>query len=252
MKKIVFACDLDNTLLHSRKKYQETDICAEILNDVQQSFITPRTDELIMQITADEKVLLLPVTTRSIAQYKRIQWHEGCTPELALVCNGAILLRNGEPDPEWLEKSNAQIEPYRAELQQLCEKYTGNPAFKTVRIVDDMFLFLYCYDRDAVSELAESCRKDTQLHVEYSGSKMYIFPDPANKGASVRRFADTFGMERILAAGDSMIDISMLHLADTALVPDADLATKIGNPNHKICPEDKCFSDFIFEEVLGI
>jgi len=250
MKKIVFACDLDNTLIHSHKKKREGDICVEMLDGKEQSFMTPHTIALIEEVTQNENIFLLPVTTRSIAQYLRIQWPEGCVPELALVCNGAILLRNGVPDPNWLAGSNAEIEPYRPELSRLQAYYQDHPAFKTVRIVDDMFLFLYCLDPETIEETADACRKVTSLAVEYTGSKLYIFPDPANKGRSVRRFADTFGYTHITAAGDSMIDCPMLAIADTALVPYDEMATLCRNPHCLICPADQHFSEFILTSVL--
>ncbi len=249
MKNILFACDLDNTLIHSHTKKAEGDICAEILDGREQSFMTPRAAALIRTLSETNGIRLLPVTTRSIAQYLRIQWPEGCTPELALVCNGAILLRNGIPDETWLAASDAEIAPYRPELERLCDKYSGNPAFKTVRIVDNMFLFVYCHDRDAVADIAAACSRDTALAVEYSGSKMYFFPEPANKGRSVSRFAAQFGVDSIVAAGDSMIDCSMLAIADLALVPDESMATLAKNPACQICPAGERFSEFILSHV---
>lgn len=86
MKKILLACDLDNTLIHSHRHKNDGDICIEILNDKQQSFITPHTRELIAKLP--DNITLLPVTTRSIEQYMRIQWEN--SPEYALVTNGTV------------------------------------------------------------------------------------------------------------------------------------------------------------------
>ena len=90
MKKILLACDLDNTLIHSYRHKKDNDICIETINDKQQGFISPHTYEFIKNIP--ENITLIPVTTRSIEQYMRIQWKKA--PEYALVANGTILLKN--------------------------------------------------------------------------------------------------------------------------------------------------------------
>ena len=40
MRKILFTCDLDNTLLHSYKHRQDGDVCIEILKEKEQGFTT--------------------------------------------------------------------------------------------------------------------------------------------------------------------------------------------------------------------
>ncbi len=249
-KKILFACDLDNTLLHSHRRRAEGAICAEVLDGKEQSFLTPLAYKLIGELSAREDVIFLPVTTRSAEQYKRIKFPEGCTPKLALVCNGAVLLDEGKPEKEWYEESESLTKPYRDELNRLCEKYSEYDCFKTVRIIDEMFLFVYVYDRDKIESIAKECMKDTSLTVEYSGSKMYFFPPVSDKGCGVKRFAERFGCERIIAAGDSVIDYSMLEIADTALVPDESVRNAIKNVNTLVCDEEH-FSEFILKKVLN-
>ncbi len=282
-KRILFACDLDNTLLHSHRVKSEGDICAEILDGKEQSFLTPEACRLIRAITENENITLLPVTTRSQEQYNRIKFPEGCTPKLALVCNGAVLLEDGAPEETWYNASAEAVKPHREELKRLEEKLknssdyadnpppplregsftprfgnvsgegalpAGAPRFKTVRIVDDMFLFVYCLNRGEIEDIAVQCRKNTSLAVEYSGSKMYFFPPIANKGYGVKRFAERYGYDRIIAAGDSMIDLSMLEIADTALVPDIGMRERLKNENTHVCDEER-FSEYILKYVLN-
>lgn len=251
-KKILFACDLDNTLLHSHRVRREGDICAEVLDGKEQSFVTPLTYQLIKEIAILENVQLLPVTTRSSEQYKRIKWPDGCTPELALVCNGSVLLKNGEPDEEWLKRSNEETAPYVSELKRLLTRYNNYECFKTVRIVDGKFLFAYCIEKEKAVQTAEKCSEDTQmLTVELSGSKLYFFPPPSNKGSGVRRFAELYGADFIIAAGDSSIDCSMLDEADTALVPDSSMSELLSNKNTAVCGKDEMFSEFILKYVMS-
>ena len=101
------------------------------------------------------------------------------------------------------------------------------------------------------NELAEKLSKETTLNLEVSGRKMYWFPPIANKGISLKRYCETFGYEKVIAAGDSSIDYPMLDFADTALVPDKETAEKIKSADVQICDEEN-FAEFILEYVLSL
>lgn len=248
-EKILFACDLDNTLLISHRISRECDICAEILNGKEQSFFTPAACEFIKKVTENENIILLPVTTRSVEQYKRIKFPADCTPKYALTCNGAVLLKDGFPEENWHKESEQLTDLHRDELNRLYKEYSGKDCYKTVRIVDDMFLFIHFFDSESAAAEAEKCRGNTELTVDYFGSKMYYFPPVSNKGYGVKRFAERFNCDRIIAAGDSTIDCSMLDIADTALIPDERLAKILKNENISIC-DSEFFSEFILRFVL--
>ena len=47
MKRILFATDLDNTLLFSHRHRQPGDRCAELWNGAEQGFFTPETVDLL-------------------------------------------------------------------------------------------------------------------------------------------------------------------------------------------------------------
>ena len=225
MKKFLFACDLDNTLIHSYKHKMDGDICIEIYNGREQSFISSRAVDLLKEIA--KKILFVPVTTRSIEQYKRIQWLEGTTPEFAVVSNGVNLLHNGEIDLIWRKDFYKKIRPYADELQIKFKKLSQNKNFTICRIVDESFLFLKCSDDADIIKIAEEIQGDTNLIVEYSGRKIYLFPPKLNKGEAVLKLKEIFKPAKTFAAGDSSIDIPMLNVADIAF------AHRNLNLNHK-------------------
>ena len=207
--KILFACDLDNTLIHSHKKFRDGDICVELYNGREQSFISPNAFNLLKEIAA--QVLFVPITTRSIAQYRRIFWAEDFRPEFAVVANGAYLL-DGERQENFLREV---VAPHAEELELQRKKFSSDAAFNICRIVDESFLFLRC--RDDID--ADKISFDTRLTVQHTGKKIYLFPPTLNKGAALKRLAEKFSPDRIIAAGDSDIDLPMLELADVAFAP---------------------------------
>jgi len=208
MEKILFACDLDNTLIHSYKHRRPDDICVELYDGREQSFISPRALELLKEIAA--RIFFVPVTTRSIAQYRRIFWAEDFQPRCAVVANGAFFLE-GARQENFLR---GVVAPYEKELEaQLAA--ADEKIFSIARVVDESFLFLKCREEFD----AEKISFDTNLVVRRTGKKIYLFPPRLNKGEALKLLSKKFSPEKIFAAGDSEIDLPMLALADVAFAP---------------------------------
>ena len=214
MTDILFASDLDNTLLYSRRHRRAGDLCVERLAGAEQGFMTPPAVELLRRVRAAMR--FIPVTTRSIEQYRRIEWPEGTAPEYAVTTNGAVLLHGGEVDAAWREAHDALIAPAREEIARCHALYLGDRAFIRCRIVDDAYLFVYCADGvDAQAQAAE-CQKRTSLRVQPSGRKIYFFPPKLTKGAALRELRRCFSPRKVYAAGDTAIDAPLLAAADLA------------------------------------
>lgn len=214
MKDIVFASDLDNTLLYSRGHKREGDVCIEHIKGEAHGFMTPLAIERLREVS--QKVQLIPVTTRSVEQYRRIEWPEGTAPEYAVTTNGAVLLKNGEVDAAWREAHDALIAPAREEIARCHALYLDDAAFIRCRIVDDAYLFIYCADGVDARAQAEKCQKRTSLRVEPSGRKIYFFPPELTKGAALRELCRRFSPRKVYAAGDTAIDAPLLAAADRA------------------------------------
>lgn len=251
MKKILFATDLDNTLLFSHKRRRPGDICAEILDGAEQSFMTPETWDLLPAVSA--AVTLLPVTTRSIAQYQRIRWPAGARPDRAVAANGGVLLSREVPDPDWLADSLRDAAPYQARLACLYGVLPNYPWCLRRKMVDGLYLFAVCpEDRPAEScmDSLRSIRACTGLTVEPSGRKLYFFPPNLHKGAAVSKARKRFQSEFLIAAGDSVLDLPMLRQAGLALVPDGTLARLLPDTAVRVCPQTEPFSNFVLRTVL--
>ncbi len=243
----LFACDLDNTLLVPGRERRDGDICAEVLNGKEQSFITPAAPVLMQKIMHDDDIIFLPVTTRSKEQYERIKLP--VIPRYALICNGTALLRDGELSDEWEEHFDGIIKKHLPEAEQLLEKYRETQGVTSIRIVDGKFLFAAFRDSDTASEKFAEFAGETTLDIALSGRKIYWLPPGADKGTAVKRFAETHGCGRIIAAGDSTIDLPMLDIADTALVPDSGLAEKCRCGDVRVLCDGARFPDFILENI---
>ncbi len=249
MGKLLFACDMDNTLIHSHRYRQEGDICVELYEGREQSFMSPRAVELLTEVMDSGRIDFLPVTTRSVAQFSRIEFPRKV--KQALTANGTILLRGGQADDDWRNQSLRDISTQLPEMERLLGKYSADGLFRTVKIVDGMFLFAACESAEGVPELTERLRTETSLSVECTGRKIYWFPPLADKGTALERYSRLNGYDCIAAAGDSPIDASMLNIGQVAFVPDRALAGRLTTADVRICGNEN-FAEYILKHVLGL
>lgn len=217
MKDILFASDLDNTLLYSRRHRRAGDLCVEHLAGEEQGFMNPLAVTRLRRVCAATR--FIPVTTRSVEQYRRIAWPEGTEPEYAVTTNGTVLLHNGAEDAAWRADVAPVVAAAQEELARLHALHAENPAFLRCRIVDGAYLFVYCADHVDAEACAAACRAGTHLDVLCSGRKIYFFPQGLDKGAALCGLRRRFSPARVCAAGDSTIDLPLLAAADCAFAP---------------------------------
>lgn len=249
MKKILLACDLDNTLLHSHRRRQADSVCVERLEGREQSFLSPGACSLLRR--AIRETLFVPVTTRSVEQYQRIQWPEGCAPAWAATANGAVLLQNGIGDTPWQEESLEAVRRCRAELGRLSALLTREKNFRVCRMVDGMYLFASFESETLAAAQAEQYRGKTPLTVLASGRKLYFFPPGLDKGRAVLRLRKRLSAEQVVCAGDSVIDLPMLCAAQAAVVPDESLGKQVDAPVVHVCGPGEDFARFVLETALA-
>lgn len=241
--KILFS-DLDGTLIFSASRRGVGDFVIELKNDEPISCITARQAELFPRLTN-----VIPVTTRSIEQYRRIEFAKfGFKPRYALCSNGGTLLVDGEVDEEWSRWSLGITAECAEELSRFRELMERDPrrSFE-VRLVDGLFLFTKS------SEPAETLNylgQGEMCESFFTGEKVYTVPKKLGKGAAVKRLAECLGLSEFAAAGDSLMDLTMLNAAKTAVFTE-NITTELVTANEKIkCPR-KGFPEFVTEFAGG-
>ncbi len=203
--------DLDNTLIYSKKVDIRNRISVEVYKGEDNSFMSVYSYELLKQL--NEKLFIVPVTTRTYMQYKRINL--SIVPKYVLCANGGQLLKDGRLDDIWYGKSLEIIKDSDDERKKafLLLKQDKRRKFEC-RNIDNLFIFTKCDDMESVVEDLK-VRLDLDLvDILYNKEKLYIMPKNLNKADMVRRFIEVYGKETVFAAGDSDFDISMIKLAD--------------------------------------
>lgn len=238
----VFNVDLDNTIIYSYKHDIGNDkVNVEIYQGREISYATAKTLSLLRDIR--QKVLIVPTTTRTQEQYERIDLQTGDIP-YALICNGGILLKNGERVKEWYDESLEMIKDCQSEMmraQTLLEK-NRKRTFE-VRYIEKLFIFTKCDEPESVVTELKAELNTRIVDVFNNGIKVYVVPKELNKGNALRRFKNLMKAESVLAAGDSEFDVSMVEAADLGIVPKGFIEKYNASSNLIEVDGNKVFSD---------
>jgi hydroxymethylpyrimidine pyrophosphatase-like HAD family hydrolase len=221
----VYATDLDRTLIYSARAAGRDPgglVAVERLDGRAISFVSPAQLDLLADI--DRHAVVVPVTTRTLAQYRRITVWRDRPPEWAVAANGGLLLHRGQPDHDWYTAVLAAVGRDSRDLPAVA-RWLGReaePWIDHVRIADDLFLYTLV-DRHALpAEVADALAATLDgwgFQLSIQGRKLYAVPHRLGKGVAVREVARRVGADRVLAAGDSLLDRDLLAVADLSLRP---------------------------------
>lgn len=215
----IFFCDLDNTLIYSHRKKPKGDlVLAETLNGREQSYMTRYA---LSYLSSQSRFSVVPVTTRSESQYRRLEGllsAIGC--RACLLCNGALLAVNGELDRAWRDGSAALAGPALKALSEAERWLKGNCGEELTHSAQGMFVYAKTAEPQIAAAGLEKNIDGALLEVRYDGRKVYCLPRVFNKGLAVKRFIERFPADRTIGAGDSDFDIPMLEEVDVALAPE--------------------------------
>lgn len=210
----IFFSDIDNTLIYSHNHILDVEkIVVEYLNDIEQSYMTKQTYEFLSE---QNWLTFIPVTTRTEAQFRRLDFINEVHVKYAIICNGGKLLVNGKEESIWtdktLEMTKNQIddlEKAAESLKKLCQ------GFDLHRPESYMFYIKSDNPKSVFCEMSRRVNSDNVV-LEYDRRKVYLFASNVNKGVAIKRFGDIKSIGKIFVAGDDRMDIPMLNRADIA------------------------------------
>ena len=244
-----FFTDIDNTLLHSyRREIGENKRCVEYINGKIQSYMTEKSYQFLTSLTGID---IIPVTTRIKPQYDRLSDIMGeLNVRYAIICNGGILLENGEINSKWLEQTYKLAEKAGNELKK-CADIMSKLSDREVHTVEHIMSYVVCDDAETAEKDLKNNSDSTLVTVFRDNRKVYCVPSVINKGNAVKRFAEMFGECLSIGAGDGEQDISMLEYVDIPIAAQS-IGSRIKNANKIVCDDSKVFTDSICNELLKL
>jgi hydroxymethylpyrimidine pyrophosphatase-like HAD family hydrolase len=245
---IMLACDLDNTLIYGKPASPGAYTPAESVAGKTVTYISKKALALLENL--DPRIAFVPVTARSIEEYRRVGFFASHIPRCAVTSLGGVILKDGEIDAEWQERCRKIAAPVSAEMEALCARARNDARVSRARIVDDVYLFVKSKAAETVAaEIAKGGALD-RFTVLRRKEKIYVVPKGIDKGCATQRAREMLGAHQLLAAGDSEADIPFLALADCAFVPREDAAVRFAVPRAAVPPVDSDFAAFILESAV--
>jgi len=224
------ATDLDRTLIYSRAAIETANAgddvgplrCVEWLDGHELSFMTEVAAGWLETIsdTAD----LVPITTRTPAQFARVQLPGGTT-RYAVTSNGGHILVDGEPDLDWRLAVLTRIAGDGSALAEVLVGLQQQAADDWVlnrKVADGLFCYLVVDLARLPPEFLDSwtdwCAARGWV-VSMQGRKIYALPRSLTKESALAEVGQRSSAGRLLAAGDGALDAGFLAMADAAIRP---------------------------------
>ncbi|MDR7318026.1 HAD family hydrolase [Brevibacillus nitrificans] len=225
---VLFASDLDQTLIYSSRHTGDADLTklrvVEVLDGKDISFMTEDAINSLQDLM--NRVMFIPVTTRTINQYNRVTiFSEVLQPTYAVTSNGGNILIHGKVDEAWSQHIRRSISTGSMAMDQVIgefEKLTHESWFHRGIVADELFYYgIVERDLMPIDEIYSFGDWLTSNGWELSiqGRKIYFIPKAVNKRDAVLHIKENEGMQTVVASGDSLLDLPLIHASSHALIP---------------------------------
>jgi hypothetical protein len=227
---VLVCSDLDRTLIYSAAALgldgrpdsaMPRLLCVELYNAAPLSYMTETAAkglEALSQVTT-----FVPTTTRTPEQYARVHLLEKPAP-YAICANGGRILVDGVEDRHWSALVQARVEGSAAALDEVREHIVRISGEFVLKRREASGLFAYAVvDRTAlppawIEDLTGWCAQ-RGWRTSLQGRKVYCLPAGLSKATAAAEVALRAGTQRMLAAGDSLLDIELLDAAHASIRP---------------------------------
>lgn len=215
---MIFASDLDRTLIYSKKflsEYKEEVCIVETKPD--QTPITYISKEVWESLKGFSKeITFVPVTTRSFVEYKRTIFFDFA--DFAIIDNGGTILNKGTPIVEWENMILEKMKKY--DLQGVVELLKGKSfIFREPVIIDGKFIFFKSNDEEKCKKFCNNFIDLEEYNCIIQRQKVYIIPKFISKQNALKFLSHMLKSKYIVSAGDSSLDEGLLKMSNLAIIP---------------------------------
>ncbi|KDR96208.1 Hydroxymethylpyrimidine pyrophosphatase [Peptoclostridium litorale DSM 5388] len=225
---MIFASDLDRTLIYSKKFIKEgnrQDVMeAEVKDGKVISYISSKTFQMLGKIS--RKVQFVPVTTRTMEQYKRIGILREIPHKYAIVANGGTIIEGGKEDEQWKSIVEKRLEGECLSLSEAMDRFKriSSPVWvEKTRTADDLFFYsivdTQMVPMDELSDFEKEMDAGGWRMVHHS-RKLYFIPKCVSKGDALLHISNKIdGLRDVISSGDSVLDIEMAGVSKYFISP---------------------------------
>lgn len=253
--KIILTSDLDRTLIFSKKLLIENEKyhAIESLKGEELSFMSNKTLMNVQLLNSEKQ--LIPVTTRSVEQYRRITVFQESPPQYAVTSNGGVILENGEISEAWkviIQNKMASLDSNFEQMKSnLVDYFSWNFVLRMHEVENLFFVLIVDPEQVTQSHIAEweEFFRNSHWSFHLQGKKLYVIPNFLTKGHAVDYIKQIIKPDFHYAAGDSVLDLSMLTIANEYFVPAHGELAKVKDVE-VMAESSSDFSEVFLEKIL--
>jgi hypothetical protein len=226
---MIFATDLDRTVIYSKRALQELGYPDErVLKPVERkgdkwvSYMTEASFNLLKEI--NQRFLFIPITTRTTEQFDRIFIFKKDIPvTYAITSNGGHVLYKGEELEEWATILTEKMKSEAASIYEIQSFLQNEGLFLDGEVKQAEELFFYFILNRIPSIFMINKIKDAVTsfgwRISLQGRKLYFIPNAINKGDALEFICQKEGVTKMAGAGDSNLDWDFLKHCHAQYVP---------------------------------
>lgn len=221
----IFATDLDRSLIFSSKfiSFDMNPICVERNSEKEISYMLEDSLKLLGDIKREQGLFLIPITTRSVDQYKRIDCVQDST--YAITTNGGIILHNGKKYDKWdniVQSILMKYSRYFDDIPHIVQDFSYMFE-KELRCVDNIFYYIKLIDNQKdINKFLDYLEKTLDKNIwsfTLQGLKLYIIPKDITKENALKFLASELNCNKLITCGDGKLDKDFLSIGDIAYIP---------------------------------
>lgn len=220
---ILYATDMDRTMIFSHRFIKEHKPTSEYAlvekkDDKEISYMSNKVISRLHDLNENEHISIVPVTTRSIEEFKRINL--GIKTRFAIVSNGGTILEYGKPMDSWEGYIKDNINRFDLADCALDMSELASVSRES-KFIDNKYIFNKTNNPEVYdAEVGALIGKYPNLTFVRQKNKVYAIPKCFSKAIALRWLQNRIGYAKLVASGDSELDLPMLAIADYAVIPD--------------------------------
>ncbi len=223
MKKILFATDLDRTMIYSAKflndHVRSFVACVESDGTKEISFMLSEAIE--MRTLLSKLLYFVPVTTRAKHLYDRVHLFQDSP--FAIIENGATILHFGKTLGVWETQIQSYLKSgdFHSKLEAMTQLLISSELTlpDTVQWIGDKFIMCKTDFTQEMDQYLLAVLDHDSFNFTIQGKKVYIIPKEITKENALRFLENYLDTNYTIAAGDGKLDYGMLIHGDVGFLP---------------------------------
>lgn len=219
---MIFATDLDRTIIYSSKYINQPITNLKKISIKDKIYIESNTYNILKEIS--NKVTIIPVTNRNKEEYCDLLLFNEIYIKYLILCSGSQIFINNKEDKIYKAMLESKYEKLIYKRKQILEFIQNSKIISFIKKIEFvnkyglLIKFKKTKDENNI-KLFFNSPIFSSWNTYYAPNRVFLFPYFINKYFAIEYIKANYINEKIIAAGDSMLDYKMIKNANLGIIP---------------------------------